>query len=111
MEFAHPFNKKRKMACRDGLKISWNGKVVYLLVVHKPPAWLRWHSKQAVSWFSELLEQFIAKQSSHATCHGGACRERRYSSYSFRPLPRGKDPQYPLYRRLGGLQSRPGHRG
>jgi hypothetical protein len=22
MEFAHPFNKKRKMACRDGLKIS-----------------------------------------------------------------------------------------
>jgi hypothetical protein len=25
--------------------------------------------------------------------------------------PRGKDPRYPLYRRLGGLQSRSGHRG
>jgi hypothetical protein len=52
-------------------------------------------------------------------------RERRYSSYSFsnsaldggewsasRPdhaLFRGKDPQYPLYRRLGGPQSRSGH--
>jgi hypothetical protein len=51
----------------------------------------------------------------------------RYSSYSFstsvldggewsasRPgsaLPRGKDPRYPLYRRLGGPQSRSGHRG
>jgi hypothetical protein len=28
-----------------------------------------------------------------------------------RVLPPGKDPQYPLYRRLGGPQSRPGHRG
>jgi hypothetical protein len=53
--------------------------------------------------------------------------ERRYSSYSFstsaldrgewsasrpgRALPRGKDPQYPLDRRLGGPQSRSGHRG
>jgi hypothetical protein len=53
--------------------------------------------------------------------------ERRYSSYSFttsaldggewsasrpgRSLPRGKDPRYPLYRRLGGPQSRSGHRG
>jgi hypothetical protein len=51
--------------------------------------------------------------------------EMRYSSYSFltsaldggewsasrsgRSLPRGKDPQYPLYRRLGGPQSRSGH--
>jgi hypothetical protein len=25
--------------------------------------------------------------------------------------PRGKDPRYPLYRRLGGPQSRSGHRG
>jgi hypothetical protein len=24
-------------------------------------------------------------------------------------LPRGKDPRYPLYRRLGGPQSRSGH--
>jgi hypothetical protein len=53
--------------------------------------------------------------------------ERRYSSYSFltsalhgsewsalrpgRALPRGKDPRYPLYRRLGGPQSRSRHRG
>jgi hypothetical protein len=53
--------------------------------------------------------------------------ERRYSSFSFlisevdgdewlasrpgRALPPGKDPRYPLYRRLGGPQSRSGHRG
>jgi hypothetical protein len=53
--------------------------------------------------------------------------ERRYSSYSFftsaldgdewsasrpgRALPPGKGPRYPLYRRLGGPQSRSGHRG
>jgi hypothetical protein len=53
--------------------------------------------------------------------------ERKYSSYSFltsalvggewsasrpgRALPRGKDHRYPLYRRLGGSQSRSGHRG
>jgi hypothetical protein len=62
-----------------------------------------------------------------ATHHGGAWGERRYSSYSFttsaldggewsasrpgRALPPGKDPRYPLYRRLGGPQSRSGHRG
>jgi hypothetical protein len=61
------------------------------------------------------------------TRHEGAWAERRYSSYSFstsaldrgewtasRPAAlyrRGKDPRYPLYRRLGGLQSRYGHRG
>jgi hypothetical protein len=66
-------------------------------------------------------------KSSPATRHGGAWAERRYSSYSFltsaldggewsgsRPglaLPRGKDPRYPLDRRLGGPQSRSGHRG
>jgi hypothetical protein len=27
------------------------------------------------------------------------------------PYPRRKDPRYPLYRRLGGPQSRSGHRG
>jgi hypothetical protein len=53
--------------------------------------------------------------------------ERRHSSYSFTTstldgvssqrhapaalYPRGKDPRYPLYRRLGGPQSRSGHRG
>jgi hypothetical protein len=57
----------------------------------------------------------------------GGGGERRYSFYSFftsvpdggewlasrpsRALPRGKDPRYLLYRRLGGLQSRSGHRG
>jgi hypothetical protein len=54
-------------------------------------------------------------------------RERIYSSYSFttsaldadewsasrpgRALSPGKDPRYPLYRRLGTPQSRSGHRG
>jgi hypothetical protein len=28
-----------------------------------------------------------------------------------RALPRGKDPRYPLYRRLGGPLNRSGHRG
>jgi hypothetical protein len=53
--------------------------------------------------------------------------KRRYSSYSFltsaldggewsasrpgRALPRGKDTRYPLYRRVGGPQSRSGHTG
>jgi hypothetical protein len=53
--------------------------------------------------------------------------ERRYSSYSFTTsaldgvsgqrhdpaalYPRGKDPRYPSERRLGGPQSRSGHRG
>jgi hypothetical protein len=53
--------------------------------------------------------------------------DRRYSSYSFltsaleggewsashpgRALPPGKEPRYPLYRRLGGPQSRSGCRG
>jgi hypothetical protein len=63
-----------------------------------------------------------------ATRHGGTWGEKRYSSYSFltsaldggewsasRPgralYPRGKDPRYPLDRRLGGPQSRSGHRG
>jgi hypothetical protein len=61
------------------------------------------------------------------THHAGAWRERRYSSYSFstlalhggdwsalspgRAIPRGKDPRYPFYRRLGGPQSRFGHNG
>jgi hypothetical protein len=71
--------------------------------------------------------QSLQKQSSPATHHEGAWGERRYSSYLFltsalvggewsasRPdhaLPRRKDPRYPLYRRLGGPQSRSGHRG
>jgi hypothetical protein len=60
-----------------------------------------------------------------ATRHVGAWW--RYSSYSFktsaldrgewsasrpgRALTLGKDPRYPFYRRLGGPQSRSGHRG
>jgi hypothetical protein len=68
-----------------------------------------------------------SKQSSPATRHGGAWGERRYIFYSLltsaldggewsasrpgRALPRGKDPRYPLYRGLGGPQSRSGHRG
>jgi hypothetical protein len=59
--------------------------------------------------------------------YGGAEGERMYSSYSFttsaldggecsasrsgRSLHRGKYPCYPLYRRLGGPQSRSGQRG
>jgi hypothetical protein len=67
------------------------------------------------------------KQSSPATHHGGTCGGEEYSSYSFltsaldggewsasrpgRTLPWEKDPWYLFYRRLGGPQSRSGHRG
>jgi hypothetical protein len=70
---------------------------------------------------------YYKAKSYSATRHGGAWVERRYSSYSFstfaldgmsgqRHAPaalysRGKDPRYPLYRRLSGPQSRSGHRG
>jgi hypothetical protein len=73
------------------------------------------------------MKEVFAKQSSPATRHVGTWEERRYSSYSFltsaldggewstsrpgRDLTRGKDPRYPLYRRVGGSQSRSGHRG
>jgi hypothetical protein len=66
-------------------------------------------------------------KSSPATRHEGKCGERRYSSYSYLTsaldgvsgqrhapaalYPRGKDPLYPLDRRLGGPQSRSGRRG
>jgi hypothetical protein len=59
--------------------------------------------------------------------YGGARGENKYASYSStisaldggewsasrpgRAFPRGKDPRYPLYRRLRGPQSRYGHRG
>jgi hypothetical protein len=59
----------------------------------------------------------LIKQSGHATRHGGAWGERRYSSYSFltsaldggewsasctgRALPRGKDPPVPIVEEAG----------
>jgi hypothetical protein len=59
--------------------------------------------------------------------HAGDIWERTYSSYSFLTLvlevvsdqrhapaalyPREKNPQYPLDRKLGGLQSWSGHKG
>jgi hypothetical protein len=84
-----------------------------------PTAWRQWQAK---------ANKYIPKQqSSPATLHDGAWGERRYNSFSFltsaldggewatsrlgRALSRGKDPRYPLYRRLGGPQSRSGHRG
>jgi hypothetical protein len=73
-----------------------------------------WHKKiRRWNVFHEMGSK-KAKQSSPATCHGGAWEEKKYSSYSFltsaldggewsasRPghaLSRGKDPRYPLYR-------------
>jgi hypothetical protein len=68
----------------------------------------------------------IRKVKLHSHRHVGAKEEKRYSSYSFltsaldgdecsaaRPgsvLLSGKDPQYPLDRRLGGRQTWSGHR-
>jgi hypothetical protein len=77
-------------------------------------------------WF-KICNSTGVKQSCLTTCHEGAWGERKYSSYSFltsaldggewsasrpsRALPRGKDPWYPLNRRLGGPQSQSGRRG
>jgi hypothetical protein len=91
------------------------------------------------SWFSLFTKHFYSdkikgkgvKRAVHVnsltTRNGGACGERRHSSYSFltsvldgmsgqRHAPttlyrRGKDPRCPLDSRLGGPQSRCGHRG
>jgi hypothetical protein len=81
---------------------------------------LPWHEKQP-------LVKEKKKQSSPTTRHEDARGERKCSSYSFltsaldggewsasrpdRALPRGKNPRYPLYRRLSVPQSRSGHRG
>jgi hypothetical protein len=79
------------------------------------------YNEQAITYVHFL------KKSSPATRHAGAWRERRYSSYSFLTsaldgvsgqrhapaalFPGERTPRYPLYRRLGGPQSRSGHRG
>jgi hypothetical protein len=69
----------------------------------------------------------VVKTAKLSRCpHIGAKGERKYTSYSFltlvldvgewsashfgRALLAGKDPRYPLYTRLGGPQSRSGHR-
>jgi hypothetical protein len=75
-----------------------------------------------------ILDLLFVICKSHSTArHGDAWGERRYSSYSFLTsaldgvsgqhhapaalYPRGKDPRYPLYRRLGGPQSRSERKG
>jgi hypothetical protein len=74
------------------------------------------------TWPQKMRVYVNKKQSSPAKRHGDAWGERRYRSYSFttsaldgvvwsasrpgRALAPGKDPRYPLYRMLGGPQSR-----
>jgi hypothetical protein len=83
--------------------------------------------KQARSNILILTIKNEQKRKSVQLRHAGTKGERRYSSYSFstsaldmgewsapRPgwdLPLGKDPRYPLDRRLAGPQSWSGHRG
>jgi hypothetical protein len=78
------------------------------------------------SWVS-LTERNLSKGETVPLHAMEAKGERMYSAYSFttsaldrgewlasrpgRVLPRGKDPRYPLYRRLAGPQSWSGHRG
>jgi hypothetical protein len=83
---------------------------------------------QQVKWVT-LHIQFNACMNTPSyptTRHPGAWWERKYSSCSFSTsalevvsgqrhvpavlYPRGKDPRYPMYRRLGRPQSRSGHR-
>jgi hypothetical protein len=82
-------------------------------------------ASQGVSGLLELKSKAVPLHATQALGEWGG--GWRYSSYSFltsaldggewsasrpgRALPWGKDPRYPLYRRLGGPQSRSGHRG
>jgi hypothetical protein len=122
-------NKLRSTLVRDremvGLNGSWENRlwVVRISGIN----WLRIMSISRLLRWLNIFSCIAGKQSSPATRHGGAWGERRYISYSFlttaldggecsasRPghaLSRGKDPRYPLYRRLGGPQTRSGHRG
>jgi hypothetical protein len=75
---------------------------------------------------ADILSILVLRKLSYYS-HADAKGERKYSFYSFltstldggewsascpgRALSPGKDPQYPLYRRLGGPQSWFGHRG
>jgi hypothetical protein len=75
-------------------------------------------------WFNSLVKKL---KLSHYTPRRRLGEDRKYSSYSFSTsaldgvsgqlqapatlFPREKDPRYPLDRRLGGPQSRSGHRG
>jgi hypothetical protein len=75
---------------------------------------------------NSVMSPPASTKSCPTTRHAGAWGERRNSSKSFlasaidggersasrpgRALSRGNDPRYPLYRRLGGPQSRSGHR-
>jgi hypothetical protein len=108
-------------ACNRCLYITWYRG---LAIIHKYRTAL--FSTFAMFYLHYRMCKAKAKQSRYTPWWrlvGG----RRYSSYSFltlildgggwsasrpgRALPRGKDFRYPLYRRLGGPQSRSGHKG
>jgi hypothetical protein len=81
---------------------------------------------ETLTVFKEIT-RMVKKQSSPSARHGGAWGGEEVQLYSFltsaldggewsasrpcRALPWGKDPRYPLNRRLGGPQSRSGRRG
>jgi hypothetical protein len=61
------------------------------------------HAMEALGWRGG-----IAPTHSRRRHYMGVSGERQAPAAVY---PRGKDPRYPLYRRLGGPQSRSGHRG
>jgi hypothetical protein len=99
------------------LQSSW-----YIMIIL--PTWKYLLIQSALVIDKYLLRTYL--KSCPATRYEGAWGESRYSSYSFltsalhggewsvsrpdRALPPGKVPRYPLYRRLGGPQSRSGRR-
>jgi hypothetical protein len=104
---AYPFSCCQKAS---GRLISWQDYLLRFL----------YHARPILAFVRVKKSKAVPLHALEALWGGG---ERRYSSYlgsrcgewsASRPgraVPSGKGPHYPLYRRLGGPQSRSGHRG
>jgi hypothetical protein len=139
-EFSSSYQKQERMKIRNtnSLYSGWSQRpdhfCAQLYLWHEQ--WLssdglrrRFSSRSVLLSAQSLLSAYckVKSKSSPVTRHGGAWGERRYSSYSLTTsalmgmsgqrhapaalYPLRKDPRYPLYRRLGGPQSRSGHIG
>jgi hypothetical protein len=133
--FLHPWIPRTRRSCSTLSRHLIGGLPFFLLpsifvnvtFLHGSVSLARYRYPSHLSLPAFIILIISIKKISPVSRHGGAWGERRYSSYSFttsvldggewsasrpgRALPRRKDPRYPLYRRLGGPQSRSGQRG